>query len=329
MADNTIQWDKDADGIVTLTMDDPSGSANVMNEAYIESMGKAVERLVAEKDSITGVVITSAKKTFFAGGDLKAMINIGPDDAGQAFDLVERVKKDLRTLETLGKPAVAAINGAALGGGLEIALACHHRIAADAKGSQLGLPEVTLGLLPGGGGVTRTVRMLGIQNAFVTVLSQGTRFKPAKAKEIGLIDEVLPTVEELVPAAKAWIKANPDSHEQPWDKKGYKMPGGTPSSPGLASILPSFPALLRKQLKGAPMPAPKAILAAAVEGAQVEFDTASRIESRYFAQLVTGQVAKNMIQAFFFDLQTINGGGSRPDGIGQTPINKIGVLEPA
>jgi 3-hydroxyacyl-CoA dehydrogenase / enoyl-CoA hydratase / 3-hydroxybutyryl-CoA epimerase len=330
MVDNTIAWSKDPDGIVTLTMDDPSGSANVLNEAYIESMGKAVDRLVAEKDSITGVVITSAKKTFFAGGDLATMITAGPDDAGQFFDIVETGKKQLRTLETLGKPVVAAINGAALGGGLEIALACHHRIAADVKGSQIGLPEATLGLLPGCGGVTRTVRMLGIQNAFVNVLAQGTRFKPAKAKEIGLIDEVLPTVEELVPAAKAWIKeelqANPDAHEQPWDKKGYKMPGGTPSSPSLAAILPSFPSNLRKQLKGAPMPAPRAILAAAVEGAQVDFDTASRIESRYFAQLVTGQVAKNMIQAFFFDLQHINSGGSRPDGIGKTAIKKIGVL---
>jgi 3-hydroxyacyl-CoA dehydrogenase / enoyl-CoA hydratase / 3-hydroxybutyryl-CoA epimerase len=330
MVENTIAWEKDADGIVTLTMDDPSGSANVMNEAYIESMGKAVDRLVAEKDSIVGVVITSAKKTFFAGGDLTAMIQAGPEDAGQSFDLVETVKKQLRTLETLGKPVVAAINGAALGGGLEIALACHHRIAADVRGSQLGLPEVTLGLLPGGGGVTRTVRMFGIQNAFVTVLAQGTRFKPTKAKEIGLVDEVLPTVDELVPRAKAWIKeeleANPDAHEQPWDKKGYKMPGGTPSSPALAAILPSFPSNLRKQLKGAPMPAPRAILAAAVEGAQVDFDTASRIESRYFAQLVTGQVAKNMIQAFFFDLQHINSGGSRPEGIGETPIRKIGVL---
>jgi 3-hydroxyacyl-CoA dehydrogenase/enoyl-CoA hydratase/3-hydroxybutyryl-CoA epimerase len=326
MAENTIAWDKDADGIVTLTLDDPTGSANVMNEHYIESMGNAVERLVAEQDSITGVVVTSAKKTFFAGGDLKGMISLGPDDAGQAFDLVERVKKDLRTLETLGKPVVAAINGAALGGGLEIALACHHRIAADVKGSHLGLPEVTLGLLPGGGGVTRTVRMLGIQNAFVGVLAQGTRFKPAKAKETGLVDEVLPSVEELVPAAKAWIKANPDAHVQPWDQKGYKMPGGTPASPSLAAILPSFPSNLRKQLKGAPMPAPRAILAAAVEGAQVDFDTATRIESRYFASLVTGPVAKNMIQAFFFDLQHINSGGSRPEGIGKTPINKIGVL---
>src|SRR5699024_6826936 len=191
MAENTIVWDKDADGIVTLTLDDPTGSANVMNEHYTESMHNAVQRLVAEKDSITGVVITSAKKTFFAGGDLKAMINIGPDNADQAFNQVETIKKDLRALETLGKPVVAALNGAALGGGLEIALACHRRIAADVKGSQLGFPEVTLGLLPGGGGVTRTVRMLGIQDAFMNVLSQGTRFKPAQAKEIGLVDEVL------------------------------------------------------------------------------------------------------------------------------------------
>jgi 3-hydroxyacyl-CoA dehydrogenase/enoyl-CoA hydratase/3-hydroxybutyryl-CoA epimerase len=160
----------------------------------------------------------------------------------------------------------------------------------------------------------------------MNILSQGTRFKVDKAKEMGLIDEIVGSVDELVPAAKAWIKANPDSHEQPWDKKGYKMPGGTPASPALAGILPSFPALLRKQLKGAPMPAPRAILDAAVEGAQVDFDTASRIESRYFTQLVTGQVAKNMIQAFFFDLQHINGGGSRPDGIEPVKIHKIGVL---
>ncbi|BBZ09001.1 3-hydroxyacyl-CoA dehydrogenase [Mycolicibacterium doricum] len=324
--ENTIKWEQDSDGIVTLTLDDPTGSANVMNDHYKQSMRDTVGRLVAEKDSITGVVITSAKKTFFAGGDLKSMINIGPDDAAAMFENVEEMKADLRKLETLGKPVVAAINGAALGGGLEIALACHHRIAADVRGSVIGLPEVTLGLLPGGGGVTRTVRMFGIQKAFMEVLSQGTRFKPAKAAEIGLVDRVVDSVDELIPAAKAWIKANPEAHTQPWDAKGYKMPGGTPSSPGLASILPSFPALLRKQLKGAPMPAPRAILDAAVEGAQVDFESASRIESRYFTKLVTGQVAKNMIQAFFLDLQTINGGGSRPDGIAKQEIQKIGVL---
>ncbi len=326
MAENTIKWDKDADGIVTLTMDDPTGSANVMNEHYQESMHKAVERLVAEKDSIKGVVITSAKKTFFAGGDLNGIIQITPEQAGEAFTQVETIKADLRKLETLGVPVVAAINGAALGGGLEIALACHRRIAADVRGSQIGLPEVSLGLLPGGGGVTRTVRMLGIQNAFVNVLSQGTRFNPKKAKDAGLVDELVGSVEEVVPAAKAWIKANPEACVQPWDAKGYKMPGGTPSSPALAAILPSFPSLLRKQIKGANMPAPRAILAAAVEGAQVDFDTASRIESRYFTELATGHVAKNMIQAFFFDMQSINAGGSRPEGIGKTPITKIGVL---
>jgi 3-hydroxyacyl-CoA dehydrogenase/enoyl-CoA hydratase/3-hydroxybutyryl-CoA epimerase len=326
MAENTIQWDKDADGIVTLTLDDPTGGANVMNEHYKESMHKAVERLVAEKDSVKGVVITSAKKTFFAGGDLKGIIQVTPEHAGEAFAEVEEIKADLRKLETLGVPVVAAINGAALGGGLEIALACHRRIAADVKGSAIGLPEVSLGLLPGGGGVTRTVRMMGIQNAFVNVLSQGTRFNPKKAKDTGLVDELVGSVEELVPAAKAWIKANPDSHTQPWDAQGYKMPGGTPSSPALAAILPSFPSLLRKQIKGANMPAPRAILAAAVEGAQVDFDTASRIESRYFTELATGHVSKNMIQAFFFDMQAINAGGSRPEGIGKTPITKIGVL---
>ena len=182
MADNTIQWDKDADGIVTLTMDDPNGSANVMNEHYGKSMHKTVERLVAEKDSITGVVITSAKKTFFAGGDLKTIIQAGPENAGEVFANVEGIKRDLRALETLGKPVVAAINGAALGGGLEITLACHHRIIADVQGLVVGLPEVTLGLLPGGGGVTRTVRMFGIQNAFMNVLSQGPGSSPHRPR---------------------------------------------------------------------------------------------------------------------------------------------------
>ncbi|MGB3483085.1 MAG: 3-hydroxyacyl-CoA dehydrogenase NAD-binding domain-containing protein [Mycobacterium sp.] len=326
MAETTIQWDKDADGIVTLTMDDPTGSANVMNEHYQKSMHVAVERLIAARDSITGVVITSAKRTFFAGGDLKKISRVTAADADEFFATTESIKADLRALETLGKPVVAAINGAALGGGLEIALACHHRIAADVRGSQIGLPEVTLGLLPGGGGVARTVRMFGIQKAFMEVLSQGTRFTPAKALAIGLVDELVSAVDDLVPAAKAWIKAFPEDHTQPWDVKGYKMPGGTPSSPGLAGILPSFPALLRKQLKGAPMPAPRAILDAAVEGAQVDFDTASRIESRYLTQLAAGQTSTNMIQAFFFDMQFINGGGSRPEGIAKQDIRKIGVL---
>ncbi|GEN09166.1 3-hydroxyacyl-CoA dehydrogenase / enoyl-CoA hydratase / 3-hydroxybutyryl-CoA epimerase [Myxococcus fulvus] len=322
---STIRWDKDADGIVTLTLDDPNQSANTMNAAYIQSMRATVERLVKEKADIKGVVITSAKKTFFAGGDLNDLLKIRKENAKQAFELGQELKAQLRALETLGKPVVAAINGAALGGGLEIALACHRRIVADVKGAQIGLPEVTLGLLPGAGGVVRTVRMLGIVDALMKVLLQGQRYRPQEAKEVGLVHEVVDSVEALVPAAKAWVKANPTS-QQPWDVKGYKIPGGTPTSPGLAANLPAFPANLRKQLKGANMPAPRAIMAVAVESTQVDVDTAFTIESRYFTELATGQVAKNMIQAFFFDMQHINSGGGRPKGYPQHTAKKVGIL---
>ena len=322
---STIRWEQDAEGVVVLTMDDPGQSANTMNAAWTRSMGATVDRLEAARDSITGVVVTSAKKTFFAGGDLNDLIRATPEQAPELTEHMNLVKSYLRRLETLGVPVVAAVNGAALGGGLEIALACHHRIAADVKGSVIGLPEVTLGLLPGAGGVTRTVRMLGIQNAVLQVLAQGQRYQPRKAREVGLVDEVLDTVEELLPAAKAWIAANPGA-VQPWDVKGYKIPGGTPSSPAFAANLPAFPSNLRKQVKGAPMPAPRAVLAAAVEGAQVDFDTASLIETRYLVSLVVGQVSKNMIKAFFFDLQHINGGGSRPQGYPTHTVRKLGVV---
>ncbi len=308
----TIRWEQDADGIVVLTLDDPKQSANTMNADFRESLAVVVDRLEAEKDSITGVVLTSAKKTFFAGGDLNDLIQAKPEHAVEFTQSSAAMKGQMRRLEQLGKPVVAAINGAALGGGLELALSTHHRIAADVKGSQIGLPEVTLGLLPGGGGVVRTVRLLGIQSALLNVLLQGQRHRPAKALELGLVHELVGTVEELVPAAKAWIKANPEANTQPWDVKGYKIPGGTPSNPSFAANLPAFPANLRKQIKGANMPAPRAILAAAIEGAQVDFDTAITIETRYFIHLATGQVSKNMTKAFFFDLQTINSGGSRP-----------------
>ncbi|WP_067721056.1 3-hydroxyacyl-CoA dehydrogenase NAD-binding domain-containing protein [Nocardia yamanashiensis] len=326
MTENMIGWEKDADGIVVLTMDDPNQGANTMNQLYKDSMRATVDRLVAEKDDITGVVITSAKKTFFAGGDLKNMMQTTKADAAAIMEELTFIKDDLRRLEQLGKPVVSAINGAALGGGLEITLATHYRIAADIKGVQLGLPEVSLGLLPAGGGVTRVTRMLGIANGLMGVLLQGQKFTAQKAKATGLINEVVGSVEELVPAAKAWIKANPDKGVQPWDVKGYKIPGGTPSTPALAANLPAFPANLRKQLKGQNMPAPQAIMAAAVEGAQVDFDSASLIESRYFVSLLTGPVAKNMIQAFFFDLQSINNGGSRPKDIPKREIKKVGVI---
>lgn len=325
MTDKAVRWEKGADGIAIVTLDDPSSSANTMNDAYKAAMGEVVDQLVAASGELTGVIITSAKKSFFAGGDLEQLSSAGPDDAPAVFENVTEVKAQLRKLEKLGRPVVAAMNGTALGGGLEIGLACHHRIGLDVKGVVYGLPEVTLGLLPGGGGVTRITRMLGIANGFMNVLAQGQRMNPAKALEVGIVDELASTPEEMLEKARAWIAANPEA-QQPWDLPKYRIPGGTPSTPALAAILPAFPANLRKQLKGAPMPAPRNILAAAVEGAQVDFDTALRIEGRYFAELVTGQVSKNMTKAFFFDLQHINGGGSRPDGFEKYTPRKVAVL---
>ena len=322
---NTIRWDQDADGIVTLTLDDPSQRANTMTMAYQASMKAAIDRLYAEKDAVTGVIVTSGKDTFFAGGDLRLLSQITDENAAEFGAGVTAIKADLRRLETLGRPVVAALNGAALGGGLEIALACHHRVALDNPKSQFGLPEVTLGLLPGGGGVVRIIRLLGIADGLMKVLLQGTRYKAAEAVEVGIVDELAATPEEMLDKARTWIKANPEA-VQPWDAKGYRMPGGAPSSPKVAGVLPAFPANLRKQLKGAPMPAPHHIMCAAVEGATVDIDSAFTIEGRYFIDLARGQVAKNMIQAFWFDLNAINAGGSRPAGFEPRPAKKVAVL---
>ncbi|MEV6673074.1 3-hydroxyacyl-CoA dehydrogenase NAD-binding domain-containing protein [Streptomyces sp. NPDC051162] len=322
---DTIRWERGDDGIVTLVLDDPAQSANTMNAAFKASLTAAADRLEAEKESVRGVVITSAKKTFFAGGDLKDMIKVGPEDAQQVFETSMAIKRDLRRIETLGVPVVAAVNGAALGGGYEIALACHHRVALDAPHVKIGLPEVTLGLLPAAGGVTRTVRLLGITDALLKVLLQGTRHSARRALDAGLVHEVAATGEELLAKARAFIDAHPESR-QPWDEKGYRVPGGTPASPRFAANLPAFPATLKKQLGGAPYPAPRNILAAAVEGSQVDFENAQVIEARYFTELVTGQTAKNMIQAFFFDLQAVNSGASRPADVAPRKVTKAAVL---
>jgi 3-hydroxyacyl-CoA dehydrogenase/enoyl-CoA hydratase/3-hydroxybutyryl-CoA epimerase len=325
----TLRLDRDDDGIVTLTLDDRSQSANTMRARFVDDLEQAVAALrdaVASDDPPRGVIVTSAKRTFFAGGDLRELVAATPDDAPQVFANTQRVKGQLRLLETLGIPVVAAMNGAALGGGLEIALACHHRVALDTKGAVFGLPEVTLGLLPGGGGVVRTVRLLGITSALLQVLVQGQRHSATKALEVGIVDEVVTTPEDLLAAARTFIDTTPDA-QQPWDRDGYRMPGGAPSHPAFQANSPALPANLRKQLKGATYDAPRNILCAAYEGAQVDVDTALTIESRYFTDLVCSSVqAKNMTQAFFFDLQGIEKGGSRPDGYDRTTARKVAVL---
>ena len=322
---SVFKYEKDADGIVTVTMD-MSGPVNAMNEEYRLAMKETVARLQAE-EGLSGVVFASAKKTFFAGGDLKELLAIEKGQEAGFMEMLEDTKADMRALEKLPVPVVAAINGAALGGGFEICLCCNYRVAFNDRSVQLGLPEVGLGLLPGGGGVVRTVNMLGLQ-ASLPYLLEGKKVVPAKALEAGLIHAMVDSIDELVPAAKAWIKANKDNEEaavQPWDRKGHKIPGGSSKAPHMAQFLSVAPAMLRQKTRGL-LPAPAEILDCAVEAARLDFDTALRIESRGLTKLAVTPEAKNLITTFFFQMNKLNGGASRPKGIEPTKVSKVGIL---
>ena len=319
---SAIQYLKNDDGIIILTLDSPNQSANTMNADFRVALENIVSKLKSET-SITGIIFRSAKKTFFAGGDLDELIQARLEDATPFFEMIQKMKAEFRYIETLGVPVVAALNGTALGGGWEIALGCHARIALNDPKTKFGLPEVTLGLLPGGGGIVRMVRLLGLQNAF-PFLMEGKQFGVDKAKSLGLIQDTAETPEELMDKAIAWVKEHPKS-QQPFDVKGYKIPGGDPKTPAVAQMLAIAPAMLRDKTKGC-YPAPEAIMAAAVEGAQVDVDTALTIESRYFTYLATGQVSKNMIGTFWHGMNAIKAGASRPKDVAKWQASKVGVL---
>lgn len=319
---SAIQYLKNDDGIIILTLDSPNQSANTMNADFRVALENIVSKLKSET-SITGIIFRSAKKTFFAGGDLDELIQARLEDATPFFEMIQKMKAEFRYIETLGVPVVAALNGTALGGGWEIALGCHARIALNDPKTKFGLPEVTLGLLPGGGGIVRMVRLLGLQNAF-PFLMEGKQFGVDKAKSLGLIQDIAETPEELMDKAIAWVKEHPKS-QQPFDVKGSKIPGGDPKTPAVAQMLAIAPAMLRDKTKGC-YPAPEAIMAAAVEGAQVDVDTALTIESRYFTYLATGQVSKNMIGTFWHGMNAIKAGASRPKDVAKWQASKVGVL---
>lgn len=319
---SAIQYQKNADNIVILTLDSPNQSANTMNADFRAALVDISEKL-SQENTISGIILRSAKKTFFAGGDLDELIQAQPEDATDFFNMVQGMKAQFRTIETMGIPVVACLNGTALGGGWEIALGCHHRIALNDPKSKFGLPEVKLGLLPGGGGIVRMIRLLGLQNAFPYLL-EGKEFGVEQAIRLGLIHDTADSAAEMLEKAINWVKANPKS-QQPFDVKGYKIPGGDPKTPAVAQVLAIAPAMLRDKTKGC-YPAPEAIMAAAVEGAQVDVDTALRIESRYFTQLATGQISKNMIGTFWFGLNAIKAGVSRPQNVKKWQASKVGVL---
>ena len=314
-----INYEKDEQNIVTLTLDLPGRNANVINAEFGEALANALAKLQAE-ENLTGAIITSAKKTFMAGADLEDESLFSNAEA--IFNGSEQLKTGFRQLETLGKPVVAALNGTALGGGFELALATHHRIALDNPKIKFGFPEVNLGLLPGGGGIVRLTRMLGLQDSF-PYLMEGKQVKPQAAKDAGLIDDLAEDFDDLITKAKAWILANPNA-KQPWDQPKFRMPGGNAKHPKIVQMLAIAPAMLRKKTYGN-YPAPEAIMDTAVKGSMVDFETASRIESRAFAAVATSNVAKNMINTFWIQLNQINAGESRPD-VPPTETQKVGVL---
>jgi 3-hydroxyacyl-CoA dehydrogenase/enoyl-CoA hydratase/3-hydroxybutyryl-CoA epimerase len=318
----TIRYEL-VDGIATLTLDEPGSPVNTMCEQWQQDLGEAVQQVLADRAAIRGIVLASAKGTFFAGADLKATMRLQPADAPRVFREIEQVKKNFRTLETLGVPVVACLNGSALGGGWEVALVAHHRIAVDSPKIQFGLPEITLGLIPGASGITKMTRLLGLLGAQPYIL-ESKLFSPRDALALGLVHELVPDTAALRPAALAWIAQHPQA-QQPWDAKDYRMPGGTPSHPKIAGMLAVAPAALKQKTRGL-YPAPEYALAAMVEGALVDFDTALRIETRYLAKLIVSPVAKNMINTFFFNLNAIKAGQSRPKWEGRFAPRKVGIL---
>ncbi|MDO8374578.1 MAG: enoyl-CoA hydratase-related protein, partial [Polaromonas sp.] len=322
----TIQYEL-ADGIATLTFDEEGSPVNTMCAQWQKDLTEATAQVVKDKDAIRGIVLASNKSTFFAGADLKATMRLKASDAAAVFQEIEQTKKNFRTLETLGKPVVSCLNGTALGGGWEVALVGHYRIAVDDKKIQFGLPEITLGLIPGASGITKMTRLLGLMGAQPYIL-ESKLFNPHEALELGLVHELVPNAAALRPAALAWIAthdgaAAPAHH--PWDDKNYKMPGGTPANPKIAGMLAVAPAVLKQKTRGL-YPAPEYALAAMVEGAQVDFDTALRIESRYLARLIVSPVAKNMINTFFFNMNAIKSGRSRPKDVPRYKPQKVGLL---
>lgn len=313
-------FQRDVDNIVTLTIDMPGRSMNVLNEELTAPLMDAIVAIEADP-AIAGIILTSGKKEFLAGADIEKLFQI--TEPQQAFELAQQFKFLLRRLERCGRPVVAALNGSALGGGLELALACHYRIAINDPKAKFGLPEVKLGLLPGGGGTQRLPRIIGIQNA-LPLLLEGTELRADQAQQQGILHELATDRGDMMTKAKAWCLANPKP-AQPWDDKKFRWPGGDSKSPANAQLWSVAPSMASTKTHGN-YPAALNILSCVFEGGIVDFDTGCEIESRYFANCVLSPVAKNMIGSLWFQLNAINKGKSRPAGIAPAKVKRVGIL---
>jgi len=313
----------DSNGIATLEWDYPGKTQNILNAGSMGAFAEAIQTALADP-AVKGVLIASAKKDFIAGGDLEMLQQV--TDAAAFFDGVMGWHKLLRGMETAGKPVAGAINGSALGGGLELLLACHYRVAADSPLARFGFPEVTLGLLPGAGGTQRAPRLMGMQ-ASMPLLLEGKRIKAQDAAKASLIHAIVPVGEERA-AARAWLA---DSIKtgikpvQPWDSRGYKIPGGGVMTPGGLQLFTGANAMLREKTYGN-YPAPRHILSCIFEGLQTDIDTGLKIEARYFTRLVMSAEARNMIRSLFFGLNEASKLAGRPKDIPTQAYKKIGML---
>jgi len=332
MTDTAIRSELDADGILLLTIDVPGQSMNVITPEVSRDLTAAIARLKNEPE-IKGAVLTSGKASgFMAGADLKGMGALMGGEAtpgskskmATIFDAVYALNKMLRDLETCGKPVAAAINGLALGGGLEFTLACHYRVCSDNPKLTLGLPEVMVGLFPGAGGTQRLPRLMGVQPALMYLL-QGKSMSPQEALGLGVVHAVVPA-DQVVQAAKDWVKANPTKSVQPWDEKSFKFPGGVGQfNPAFAQTFMAGTAMTTKQTNHN-MNAPITILSAVYEGSQLPMDTALRLESKYMAKLVSDPQAGNMIRSLFVSKQAAEKGARRPKGVAPAAVKKLGML---
>lgn len=326
----TIRFDVDADGIATLIIDCPDQSMNVIGAQFLADLEGAIDRLSSD-GAIKGAVIASGKDSgFMAGMDLKAMEGMLLPPPGQNLDMatlfgrVFELNRVLRHLETCGKPVACAIEGICVGGGFELALACHRRVVGDNPKTQLGLPEILVGLFPGGGGSQRMPRITGVQTALMYML-QGKLFAPAEGAALKLIDEVVPAGTALE-AAKTWVKANPAAFAQPWDIKGYKVPGGgSAMHPGFAQTFMGAVPMMQKEAQRN-MNAPIALLSAIYEGLQLPMDRALRIESKYFAKVIAQPQSRNMVRTLFVNKQAAERGARRPADVAPSPTKKLAML---
>jgi 3-hydroxyacyl-CoA dehydrogenase/enoyl-CoA hydratase/3-hydroxybutyryl-CoA epimerase len=316
----SIQFQKHDDGIVVLTIDMPGRSTNVLNDEFGAAFEAVLSRLEADRE-MRGVIITSGKRDFVVGADIARLRKI--KDAREAFDLVQAFKAQLRRLERLGRPVVAALNGSAFGGGLELALACHYRVALDAPHVKLGTPEVKLGLLPGGGGTQRLPRLIGTQAA-APLLLEGKELRAQEAKSVGLVNELASSQDELLAKARAFI-AQTKRAQQPWDAPVFKWPGGDSRAPEAAQMLAIAPSMTDSKTHGN-YPAPIYILACLYEGGLVDLDAGLEIESRYFAACATSQVSRNLIETLWFQRESVQKGRSRPEGVAHSSVKRLGVL---